>query len=219
MTPQNLPVLRTWDKSGAKIEDLTEIVEGDLSDTIGDFDDPPIIYVAAGICNLTVRTRFDYDGGLVDEVTVLPAEQIQETVETTKGSFNNLQHCISRQGGVPAIATIYPMSIGDWNQTRLNQGRTSILRHADSYDEMQASLLLMVDMTNEAILTLNNTYGIKTPQLHKCLFHNRGGNRKNSIKYNLLTDGCHPSLKMIRDLTKSLRKTIALNSLVARAQD
>ena len=84
---------------------------------------------------------------------------------------------------------------------------------------MQTTLESMVAEMNSEIINLNTTNKMKTPMIHKCLSHNRGKNRKTTYRYNLLTDGCHPSNKLVRDINKSLTKTIALNSSALRAME
>ena len=219
LTPNQIPIIRTWSLPGAKVYDFYDLADGELSQQIERLDETPLVYVSAGICNLTERNRGSYQGLNIDEVTVLGNNAREEQIETTKCALDDLQRFISRQGGIPVICTVYPMAIGDWNAHRLDQGRTSILTKADQYEEMQLNLEEMVQQINEEIIRINTTNKMKTPLLHKCLSHNRGNRRRSTYKYNLLTDGCHPSDKLVRDIRKSLTRTISLNSTVLRNMD
>ena len=218
LTPNHLPVVKTWSLPGAKLYDFYDLADGELSQEIEALNDLPLVYVSAGICNLTERFRGTFEGLTLDEVTV-PSETMQEQLETTKCALDDLQRFISRQGAVPVLCTVYPMAIGDWNTHRLNQGKTSLLRNAEKYNDMQSTLESMVAEINSEIVNINTANKMKTPMIHKSLSHNRGNSRKTTYRYNLLTDGCHPSNKLVRDISKSLTKTIALNSKALRAME
>ena len=220
LTPNVIPVIKTWCKPGAKLYDFYEIAEGELSNLIEAQDEMPLVYVSAGICNLTLRIKSNHRGSPIDEIIVPSGEAaINEQIDSTKEALDDLQRFISRQGGLPILCTLYPMAIGDWNTVRLNQGKTTILSKADQYDDMQRTLEDMVEQVNASIIDLNRQNSTKTPLLNKALSHCRGNRRGPSYRYNLLCDGCHPTSKLNRDLAKSITKTIAINSTVLRARD
>ena len=208
---EHLPVAKIWPMSGAKIYDLYEVVDGEIAEIADNADDPPVIYVSAGICDLTHRFKRIFQGNRIDEVILLPKSEHPDIIANTQSALEDLQRFIYRQGAIPVIATIYPMAIGDWNSHRLNSGKTYTLTKAAEYEAMQCYLEDMCDAVNSEIITLNRNNNLKTPLLHKCLEHNRGKNRKATKRYNLLVDGCHPTPKLAIDIARSLSKTIALN--------
>lgn len=211
LEPTNLPVVKMWSLPGAKIYDLYELIDGELAEITDVADLPPIVYVSVGICDLTHRSKRMFEGKRIDEVITLPKESHPEIIQTAQSALQDVQRFIYRQGAIPVLSTIYPMAIGDWNAHRLNTGKTYTLTKAAEYDDMQSSLEEMCNQVNAEIINLNRQNKVKTPLLHKCLEHNRGRNRKTTMRYNLLTDGCHPTPKFAKDLAKCLAKTIVLN--------
>ena len=131
LTPNHLPIVKTWSLPGAKLYDFYDLADGELSHEIESLNDLPLVYVSAVICNLTERFRGTFQGLTLEEVTVPSSETMQEQLEITKCALDDLQRFISRQGAVPVLRSVYPMAIGDWNTHRLNQGKTSILRTAE----------------------------------------------------------------------------------------
>ena len=208
---ENLPISKIWSLPGAKIYDLYEVIDGELAEITDDADEPPLVYVSVGICDLTHRYKRMFEGNRIDEVIVLPKESHAEIVQTAQSALQDVQRFIYSHGAIPVLSTIYPMAIGDWNAQRLNKGKTYTLTKAAEYDDMQSNLEDMCDSVNSEIINLNRQNKVKTPLLHKCLEHNRGRSRKTTIKYNLLCDGCHPTPKLAKDIAKCLAKTIALN--------
>lgn len=213
LTPNNLPIAKTWTRPGTKIYDLYEVVDGELSELTDNAIDPPLVLVSAGICDLTIKQKSRIQGGQHEEVTVIPAEQNEELINNTCEALDDLQRFIARQGAIPILSTIYPMGLLDWNATRLNRGKTSVLYKADQYPSMQANLEYLTEEVNNKIVEININNNVKTPLIHKCLRHNRGGGRKVSYRYNLLEDGCHPSNSLVNDIVKTLSRNIQLNRM------
>ena len=211
LSQEDIPVAKFWSIPGAKLYDLYDLIDGELAACIEEADDSPLVYVMAGICNLTYRIKRRCKEGLIDEVIVQPKVAQREIVDSTLEAVDDMQRFISRQGGIPVITTIFPMAIADWNQHRLNSGKTVTLTKADSYAEMHCYLEDMLDEVNSAIIETNRNNKVLTPLMHKCLEHNRGRNKTVTKKYNLLNDGCHPSPKLAKAIGKSLSKTIVLN--------
>ena len=213
---ENVNIIKSWSIPGAKLYDLYEVVEGELSTALEEADEPPIVYVMAGICDLTYRIKRRCRGSPIDEVIIPPLESINEVIDHSKNAIDDLSRFIFRHGGIPNFCTIYPMALGDWNQHRLNKGKTTILTKADEYHQMQTKLEEMICEVNGEIINTNRANKLQTPLIHKCLEHNRGKNKPVTYKYNLLQDGCHPSPKLAKIIAKSLNKTITLNKASIR---
>ena len=62
------------------------------------------------------------------------------TVKKMSQSIDVISQDISYMGAKPCFATIVPMSIRKWNETRLEQGFTDYLLHQAHYEEMQRNL-------------------------------------------------------------------------------
>jgi hypothetical protein len=178
-----------WSKTGAGIQQMEDLIrdcvimhhEEDM------YEKSSQIYISAGICDLTKRLR----GPKYEEVIVDIAES-ESTKDKILKSLNDLQKFALKEGATPIFTTIYPMSLFDWNNKRLNQNKTTNLRYVEDYPIMQTKMEQMIKDVNAHIVRISVNIGVATPLIHKHLVHNRGkGNT--SFKYNLLSDGCHPN--------------------------
>ena len=109
---EKVNIVKSWSILGAKLYDLYEVVEGELSTAIEEADEPPLVYVMAGICDLTLRIKSCYRDSLIDEVIIPPLESINEVIEHSKNAIDDLSRFIFRHGGIPNFCTIYPMAPG-----------------------------------------------------------------------------------------------------------
>jgi hypothetical protein len=204
-----------WHRPGAKFYDLYDTVDNEFlkSQHKTIHTSTPQIYILAGICNLTTIVKRWVNGARHEELIVVTKnDEITNTLNETKSAISDLQNFILRHDAIPIFCTIYPSSISDWNATRVTQGKTDILVHAEDYHAMQSHLEEMVENVNQFIVERNVDLKMKTPLLHRCLWHNRGPKSRNCFNYSKLTDGCHASTDLNTKIGKSLLRAIHLNS-------
>ena len=193
-----------WSKPGCSITQCTSLVEDNLI-----FHHPPLtnlkthFYIFAGICDLT---------------TMLRAKNYQEvvfyghptTVEDCMSVIDATSDEIVKLGAVPIFCTIPPLHLLTWNTLRLEQGKTSVLKHKEKYPEMQSSLESAVQVVNSLIVQKNAERHLATPTLHTCMA--RSKNKKIYHLYKMLPDGCHPGEEMTHKMVSSFQRAVSLNS-------
>jgi hypothetical protein len=162
------------------------------------------IYISAGICDLTYMLKAP---GYKE--TIFKISTIEDTKTKFANSLNSIQTFTINEGAIPIFTTIYPMSIKDWNQTRLSQGKTKYLKYMDDYPAMQLALEETLVDINRMIVETNVKMGMATPLIHKTLIHNRSKGK--TFKYNLLADGCHPSMALKLKIVNSIAVAITKN--------
>ena len=109
-------------------------------------------------------------------------------------------------GTTTFFTTIYPIALGDWNERRLHQKRTSYLSHQQDYPAMQLKMEETIQTINKMLISTNVKTGMATPLIHKHLIHNR---RNSTFNYNLLSDGCHPSATFKTKIANTLSQAIS----------
>jgi hypothetical protein len=109
-----------------------------------------------------------------EQIVLLNETENENTVRETKCAISDLQNFILRHDAIPVFATIYPSSINEWNQHRLDQKKTEVLIHTENYESMQSKLVSMIYDINSFIMERNIDLKVSTPLTHKCLWHNRG---------------------------------------------
>ena len=185
---------------------MTELVD-DL--TILHHDDMPKyarnhFYISCGICDLTSRLK----GPKYEEVVFHTLNDKQRT-NLHESKQNVAKHTIN-QYGLPVCCTIYPLSLCEWNATLLSTNRTTVLNIVEKYDSMQTQLQMEVEVLNKLLIDLNMSNRVVTPMLHQNLIHNRV-NSQSKVRYNTLTDGCHPSVALLNKCKKSVNQAIIKN--------
>lgn len=168
------------------------------------FDGKLHLYLSAGICNLTSKTKFKS----YQEV-IFNTDLSESLLSETKEEIMALNSLILNEGCTPIFCTVYPMSLHDWNFSRLHGGKTTHLSHSDTYPLMQSMLENAISSINSHIVELNSLNRVATPFFNRTIQHNRGKGHFN-FKYNLLTDGCHPNhhlkTKLVSSLTTAINK-------------
>ena len=196
-----------WSKPGAGILAMEKLIRKSVIMHHGEdqFDGKLHIYISAGICDVTTRILDkDYEETIFD---VTKSNAIKEKILK---ALDQIQRFTLSEDAMPIFTTIYPLSLKDWNNTRLRQNKTKTLRHSDKYDEMQQHLESLIEEINKKIVQLNVKIGMATPLIHKFLLHNRGKG-KFAAKYNLLVDGCHPSPTLKQKIANSIKISISKN--------
>jgi hypothetical protein len=201
-----------WSKPGAKYYDLYDLVDNEYISVQRNIihTSTPQLYILAGICNITTVVRGWADGARHEEQIVLLNEaECENTLREAKCAISDLQNFVLRHDTLPVFATIYPSSISEWNLHRQNTNKTEVLLHSEEYQPMQEKLEAMILDLNNFIIERNLDLKVSTPLTHKCLWHNRGPNRKNKYNFSQLIDGIHPSFSLNKKNSKLYGKSIS----------
>ena len=196
-----------WVKPGGCMLSMEELVKDEIIMHHGEdnFGEKIHMYISAGICDLTQRLK----GTKYDEV-IFDISNSEETMSKFLDSLSTIKSIVLKEGAIPIFLTIYPMSLSDWNQSRLNMNKTSYLCYATDYNIMQSMLEETVEIVNREIVNINVQSGVITPLIHKHIIHNRGKG-KISFKYNLLSDGCHPNHTLQARIASTIGQAICKN--------
>ena len=114
------------------------------------------------------------------------------------------------------ISPVIPSNIAKWNQIRLSQGKTYILKHTEKYNKWQVQLQETVIIANKYITEINITNNLITPRIQRPVMMSRklkAHQTKNSYKFSyiLFSDGVHPNLHLKNKIAEILAKSITEN--------
>ena len=170
---------------GAPLKELQNLAYDYLEES----DDPTNdhIYFMSGICDLTKKTKINSDFQY-EEVKFV--ETVSEAESRMTDLVDKITEHILFMGAKPCFATIIPMSLRKWNETRLEQGRTDYLLHQARYGEMQRNLDKVVLSTNKYLQTVNMSNQMETPHLESTVVEHRIG-RAPRFHFGRLVDGVH----------------------------
>ena len=93
----------------------------------------------------------------------------------------------------PCFCTIVPCSLKMWNETRLEQHKTSFLLHHTQYEDMQTNLITVICNINKYIISLNTQNKMYTPYIADTVISHCGPKKAPRVHYNRLKDGIHPT--------------------------
>ena len=168
-----------------------------------DYGEKMHVYISVGICNITSRLKgINYEEVIFD---LANANAISSNFLTL---VDHIKSFALKEGVIPVFTTIYPIALGDWNERRLQQKKTSYLSHQQDYPAMQSKMEETIQTINKMLISTNVKTGVATPLIHKHLIHNR---RNSTFKYNLLFDGCHPSATFKIKISNTLAQAIKKN--------
>ena len=195
-----------WSIPGAGVSKMEDLIQDCIIMHHGeDYNGKMHIYISAGLCDVTTKLKArNY------EEIIFETNRCEELVAQTKTSLQHIHQMALKEDVIPIFTTIYPMSLKDWNITRLHQNKTSFLSYQNDYINMQNHLEASIEELNKFIVQLNVTIGMSTPLIHKHLVHYRSkGNT--TYKFNLLIDGCHPSPTLKTNIANSIAQAIKKN--------
>jgi len=90
------------------------------------------IYIIGGICDITYKDKDRAQHYEETTFTDTPKHAAEKTIHTINHTYTQ----ILEAGATPCFATIAPMSIDTWNNTRLTQHKTSYLLHHNHYSDI-----------------------------------------------------------------------------------
>lgn len=169
---------------GASIERLTE----EATHIINTHPTPQKIhtYFVAGIPDITTMIR----DACYEEVIFNDSPQTAHTSHKTILEY--AQTSILATKSTPCFATVAPISLKTWNETRLNQLKTHYLIHHEHYNDMQALLIKSIININCTIIELNNRVHMHTPKFCDRILHKQNAHKRNhKVRYGRLVDGVH----------------------------
>ena len=151
------------------------------------------IYFLAGLCDLTYK---DYDpryskNAKYHEVFFIDSSQSAVLRMTDK--IQIISDSILSFGAKPCFSTIVACSLRMWNDTILEQHKTSFLLHQTQYEDVQTNLTTAICNINKYIISLNAQNKMYTPYIGDTLIFHCGPKKAHRVHYNRLQDGIHPT--------------------------
>ena len=173
-----------------------------------DFRGPNIIYFVDGLPDVTERIMYGrYEEVIFNEA---PEEALDRLVNVYLDASSRVLHA----GHLPCFTTVAPMSLEDWNTTRMNVHKvTSHLIHHRQYPTMQYLLNQTISSLNYKIMDINTSNNMETPHLAGLIMSGRGANSSQEcrVRYHHLEDGCHPHLYIIEKWQRTLSEVAFAN--------
>jgi hypothetical protein len=161
------------------------------------------IYISGGICDILEKQKqCGYEETICSTTISIPTLvcQMQHFSEHMSSNFQNkVIYC-----------TVPSMDISAWNSARLHQGKTTHLKYAHQYADMQNMIQDMCITLNNNITHINTQNRVVTPFLHKYVC-NSVGKGKQRYYYNRLADGLHPTSHLTEQWTNHLSSVVVKN--------
>ena len=101
-------------------------------------------------------------------------EHSNDTITRLKNEIKHCKDTITAAGAIPIFCTITHVSIADYNNHLLKEGKTTILHHQAHYTDMQIKLEATINEINHYIDTTNHNINMSTPMCHSAIRHRRG---------------------------------------------
>ena len=175
------------------------------------------IYIIGGYCDLseiihhklTTHYRAQYQECVFREEPGAPAARLTSLLETT---FRT----ISINHAKPILCTIPSSSIHNWNNTRLRQHKTALLKHCKQYPTMQENMIQSLLIINTNIIGINKSHGTYTPKLADAIITKSGGGGgggggNHRVHYSRLVDGVHPTQSVKEEWANMILQAIDKN--------
>ena len=187
---------------GGSMESIANQAQRDITN----IDGSGLCIFVAGLPDLTEREK-DYEENY--EEVVYTRETPKETSYRLDSIYANASSIVKEEGWTPIFCTIIPMSLTDWNNTRLAQNKTHYLLHHNHYEDMQYHLNLAVELSNKSIVAINRSNHVHTPYLHNTII--KVDHQKHTYKFNRLVDGVHPNKAVLEQMSKIIYNAIKAN--------
>ena len=185
---------------GGKLQTLCDIAY----DKLKYVDGVKIAYFIVGIpdiCCLEKDKKRGYEESIL-QLDINHFEKFKATVLSVEAIMNTINCKV-------VFATITTMSFSEWNNARLSQGKTSILKYSEKYPIMQNSLNTVLHSINNFITELNTRNQVLTPFLHSPVHKCRKGNIR--YIYSKLVDGLHPGEDLVEMWVARMNDIIVQN--------
>ena len=191
--------IKTYYKSSASITSLATMA----SQIILQYNKHPTqkvhVYFLAGLPDITSFERSS--DGMYQEVVIW--ETAEEGSLRVIQTIREAEATVKELGAIPIFCTVAPMSLKTWNSKRLQQHKTTHLKHSQHYFgpsqdnphytyNMQITLGNAVTHINQNIYSINHHNGMYTPKIAEFIFKSPQANRAPRMRYNKFVDGVHP---------------------------
>ena len=187
-------------RSGASI---TALAEKAYEDTY--YIEKGFCYFLAGLPDINERI---IDKNEYYEEVIYTRESPQETAYRMDNILADISCNIKENNWTPVFSTVLPMSLSQWNYTRLSQHKTSYLLHHQQYQDMQPILNQAIEEVNRSITAINKSNRVHTPYIHNAI--TKVDHKKHKYYFNRLPDGVHPdedtTAKMINILITAIQE-------------
>ena len=207
---QDIPRSSFYFRGGAGLEELGQRAVSDLQ---GHHDpESCVVYIVGGLPSVTYRDvdrRWSH-GVSYEEVVFNEVED--DAVDRVCGMINNIDQQIRHMGATPCFSTIVPMSLRIWNETRLAQGRTHMLLHAQQYDDMQYFMMNSIKRINSHIVNTNVSNQVATPHMFDVVSTYEHGVSR--VHFDRFEDGVHLKTQYSEKCAKKLKKVMRHNIYV-----
>ena len=200
--PENAYV---FSKGGGSLQEL----QFQAYDILYDHPDPTNchIYFFAGLCDITKKEKNNTNNIHYEEV--IYTENPQDTYTKMTKLIDTIAEHILYFAAKPIFCPIITMNIHTWNYTRLQQHKTSHLKHHTDYSDMQHLLNQSIDDINKYINKVNIENGMVTPFLADTIMTKTHTQQR--IHYNRLVDGVHASEGLREKWARCLSRAIKFN--------
>ena len=172
----------------------------------------PHVYVLGGVPDITEKVKSKSPSSY-HYTEIIFAHESETVIEKVKTEIKSCQSHILKKGAVPVFCTISKFNLNIYNNSLLEDRKTSILLHSEFYDDMQTRIDIGVDAINDYIIKLNSAINMKTPCLHTSLKKRRGSSGHGYYVYDwgLYKDGLHANDRIRSDWAKSLKVAFCKN--------
>ena len=203
----DVPLSSMYCRGGAKYPHLLQEALSDLSS----HHDPEscVVYFIGGLPSVTQKDEDSNWGGMRYEEVVF-VEQEDAAVKRVCDLIDQMDQAVRNKGATPCFSTIIPMSIRVWNETRLAQGRTSMLLHSHQYEDMQHFLISTIRRVNAHIVDINVINQVATPHLYDTVATFEKGSPR--IHYSRFADGVHLKQEITNKCARKIKNAMAFNA-------
>ena len=129
---------------------------------------------------------------------IIYVEDCENTISRVQDEIRSCQSAILQQGAIPIFCTISKYNLETYNNSLLENNRTSFLYHSDHYSDMQTRLDHTIDKINDFIIRTNISNNMRTPCLHSAIMKRRGRAKHGYYIYawHMLKDGLHATKEL-----------------------
>ena len=174
-------------QSGATTRECFTLLQDRLPDIIKKHQKPAFVYIWTGTCDITRK-------GKKGQIEVRSPDS-DDLVERVASTFQEIVRFVLQKGGRVKFIGVPTYSVTRYNQYK--SGKTLSFQSQDAEVSRQVSIL------NQQICQINEQLGVSTLKFNADLV--KSHKKKNTINFNLLADGLHPSVLLSRKWLRKLQ--------------
>ena len=171
----------------------------------------PHVYFIGGVPDISELVKSESRSFRYREVIYV--EKCEDTIERVKKNIMICQSSVVRNGAVPIFCTIPKYNLALYNNSLLQNQKTTCLLHSEHYQDMQERMDSTIDSVNDFIIRTNARNNVHTPCLHTSIKRRRGraGHGYYVYLWHLLKDGLHAGDYLLTEWAKALKAAIRKN--------